>query len=169
MDPLRILVRAVFAYLFIVLLMRLSGKRAVAEATTFDFVLAIIIGDMFDDLFGAEVPAAQFVVATGVLVLLEVGVSAGGYLSPAFARLVDGEQAALVRDGRPSRRGMLRERLNERSVEALLREKEGLEREDWPQVETAAIEVDGTPSVIKHEWARPARKQDFPPDPEAKR
>ena len=169
MDPGRILVRAVFAYVFIVAVVRLSGKRVVAEATAFDFVLAIIVGDMFDDLFWAEVPAAQFVVATGVLVLLEIVVSAGGYLSPAFARLVDGGQSVLVRDGRPVRRGMLRERLNERSVGVLLRQKEGLEREDWSEVETAAVEADGQPSVVKREWARPAQKRDLPPDAGAKR
>jgi uncharacterized membrane protein YcaP (DUF421 family) len=162
MEPERILVRAVFAYLFIVALMRLSGKRAVAQATAFDFVLAIIIGDMFDDLFWAEVPASQFAVATGTLVLLEIAVSAGGYLSPAFARMVDGSQGVVVRDGRPVRRGMLRERLNERSVEALLRQKEGLEREDWAEVETAAVELDGQPSIIKHEWARDAQRRDLP-------
>lgn len=163
MDPGRILVRAVFAYVFIALLMRLSGKRAVAQATSFDFVLALIIGDMFDDLFWAEVPASQFVVATGTLVLMETAVSAGGYLSPAFARLVDGSRGVLVRDGRPVRRGMLRERLNENSVEVLLRLKEGLEREDWPEVETAVVEKDGLPSVIKREWARPAQRRDLPP------
>ena len=168
MEPERILVRAVFAYVFIVLLMRLSGKRVVAEATTFDFVLAVIVGDMFDDLFWAEVPASQFVVATGTLVLLEIAVSAGGYLSPGFAWLVDGGQGVVVRDGRPVRRGLLRERLNEKSVEALLRQKEGLEREKWSEVERAAVEVDGQPSIIKHGWARRAQRRDLPPDAGAK-
>jgi uncharacterized membrane protein YcaP (DUF421 family) len=160
MDPGRIIVRAVFAYVFAVILIRLSGKRVVAEATPFDFVLAIIIGDLFDDLFWAEVPAAQFVVACGTLVLLEVSVSAGNHLSPAFGRLVDGARVELVRDGAPVARGMRRERLREEEVEMLLRQKEGIEREDWPEVKSASIEKDGEPSVVKHEWARAAQKKD---------
>ena len=72
MDPLRIVVRVVFAYLFVLALVRASGKRAVKQGDSPSFVLAVIVGDLFDDLFWAEVPASQFVVATGVLVLMHV-------------------------------------------------------------------------------------------------
>ena len=129
MDLGRILVRAVFAYVFVHILLRLSGKRAVSQSTPFDFVLALIIGDLFDDLFWAEVPASQFVVATGTLVLLEVAVSVGNHLSPAFGRLVDGGHSPFLRDGALVRRGMRRERLGEKAVEGLLRRGAGLERE----------------------------------------
>ena len=70
MDPLRLIVRVVFAYVFALALIRASGKRTVKQGDTISFVVAVIIGDMFDDLFWAEVSAAQFAVATGVLVLL---------------------------------------------------------------------------------------------------
>ena len=79
MDPLRLIVRVLFAYLFALALMRTSGKRSVKQGDPQSFVLALIIGDMFDDLFWAEVPAAQFVVATGTLVLLHVMASVSLY------------------------------------------------------------------------------------------
>jgi uncharacterized membrane protein YcaP (DUF421 family) len=69
MDPLRIAVRAVFAYVFLLVMVRLSGKQTVAHGTTLDFVLALVFGDMVDDVVWAEVPAAQFVVAAGTLFL----------------------------------------------------------------------------------------------------
>lgn len=72
MDPLRIFVRVLFAYFFALALMRTSGKRAVMQGDSPSFVLAVILGDMFDDLFWAEVSAAQFVVASGTLVLMHV-------------------------------------------------------------------------------------------------
>lgn len=67
MDPLRILVRVVFAYVVLLAFVRLSGKRSVKHANTFDFTMALVLGDMVDDLFWAEVTAASFVVAAGVL------------------------------------------------------------------------------------------------------
>ena len=72
MDPWRLVVRVLFAYFFALALVRASGKRAVKQGDPQSFVLAVIVGDMFDDLFWAEVSAAQFVVATGTLVLLHV-------------------------------------------------------------------------------------------------
>jgi len=72
MDPLRLLARAAFAYVFILVLLRLSGKRTVKQGDMASFVVALIIGDMFDDLIWAEVPASQFVIGVGTLVFLHL-------------------------------------------------------------------------------------------------
>jgi len=72
MDPLRILVRVVFGYVVLLVLVRLSGKRAVKQSNPFDFTLALILGDMVDDLVWAEVPAAAFVVAASVLMTVHL-------------------------------------------------------------------------------------------------
>ena len=60
MDLGSIAVRAVSTYVFLLLLLRLAGKRAIKEAAAFDFVLALIIGDMIDDAVWSNVPFAQF-------------------------------------------------------------------------------------------------------------
>ena len=72
MDPLRIVVRVVFAYGFALVMVRLSGHRDVKQVDLHSFIVALIIGDLFDDLFWNEVPAAQFVVAVASLCLLHV-------------------------------------------------------------------------------------------------
>ena len=72
MDPLRLIVRVAFAYVFALALFRVSGKRSVMHGDTTSFVMAVVIGDLFDDMFWAEVPAAQFVVATAALMLSHV-------------------------------------------------------------------------------------------------
>lgn len=73
MDPLRIIIRVVFAYVVLLVLIRVSGKRTVKQGSPFDFTVALIIGDIIDDLLWAEVPAAQFVVAAGMLVMTHLG------------------------------------------------------------------------------------------------
>jgi uncharacterized membrane protein YcaP (DUF421 family) len=69
MDPMRIAVRAAFAYVFLLVMVRLSGKETIAYGSTSDFVLALVFGDLVDDLVWAEVAASQFVVAAGTLFL----------------------------------------------------------------------------------------------------
>jgi uncharacterized membrane protein YcaP (DUF421 family) len=70
MDPLRIVVRVVFAYVVLLVLVRISGKRLVKQGTPFDFTVALVLGDLIDDLVWAEVNASVFVVAAGMLMFV---------------------------------------------------------------------------------------------------
>jgi len=72
MDPLRIALRVAIAYLVLLVLVRISGKRTVKQGTPFDFTVALILGDMFDDVIWAEVAMSQFIVACGVLLSVYV-------------------------------------------------------------------------------------------------
>lgn len=72
MDLASIATRALAAYLFLLALLRLAGKRSVYQGTTFDFVLALVLGDLIDDAIWSEVPMAQFVVAAGTLLLVKL-------------------------------------------------------------------------------------------------
>jgi uncharacterized membrane protein YcaP (DUF421 family) len=164
----QILLRVVLAYVFALLLLRLSGKRELAQATSHDLVLALILGDLFDDLFWAEVPASQFVVAAGVLVVLQVAVALGCHANQGFARLVNGAPEVVLRDGKPLQQGMRHEQLSENDLASLLRQQANLEREQWSEVRCAHIEPDGEMSVLRHEWAKEAQQQDHARLPEAK-
>lgn len=79
MDPLRITIRALAAFVFLLALLRLSGKRTIYQGTAFDFVLALVLGDMIDNAIFDEVPFAQFavgsitLVATRMLITLHKG------------------------------------------------------------------------------------------------
>ena len=72
MDPLRIVVRIAFIYVILLVLTRISGHRTVKQNDVPSFILAIVIGDMSDDLFWSEVPASQFVVAVCTLFLVHL-------------------------------------------------------------------------------------------------
>jgi uncharacterized membrane protein YcaP (DUF421 family) len=67
MDPLRLVLRAAFVYFYLLILVRLSGKRTVSQGTTVEFVLALVFADLVDDAVWAEVPLPQFVVASATL------------------------------------------------------------------------------------------------------
>jgi len=159
MDLLRIAVRAVAAFGFLLALLRLAGKRTVAQGTPFDFVLALILGDLVDDLLWAEVPASQFVVAAGTLGLVHTLISLASHARPSFARLVEGAPVVFLRAGSPAREGLRGERLSGGEVEEMLR-LQGLDRPDWDEVAEARVEESGAVSMTLRESARDAQKRD---------
>jgi uncharacterized membrane protein YcaP (DUF421 family) len=75
MDPLSIAVRALAAFLFLLALLRLSGKRTIYQGTAFDFVLALVLGDMVDKALSNEVPMIQFMVGAGTLVMTKLALT----------------------------------------------------------------------------------------------
>lgn len=82
MDPLRIAVRVAFTFALVLTLIRASGKRTIKHGNLSSFVVAVVVGDLFDDFFWAEVPASQFLVAVGGVMTLHLltrtCVTAGG-------------------------------------------------------------------------------------------
>jgi len=51
--------------------------------------------------------------------------------------------------------------VNDHEAAEMLRLAGGLEREDWNQVKSARMEVNGEPSVLLQEWAREAQRSDL--------
>jgi uncharacterized membrane protein YcaP (DUF421 family) len=149
----------VFAYVVLLALMRFSGKRVVSQAGALDFVIALVIGDLIDDLMWAEVSAAKFAAASGGIVLAGLLLELASYASPAAARVLRGRPDLVLRDGTPVPAGLRAERVNEKALAALLR-LNGIERERWSDVERAWLEDNGQLSVVLREAARPGDRRD---------
>ena len=93
MDPLRIVIRVLVAYVVLLVLVRLSGKRTVKQAGPFDFTIALVLGDIVDDFAWAEVTAAQFIVAAVTLVLTHTMLDLARYRAGARATRESGTSA----------------------------------------------------------------------------
>jgi uncharacterized membrane protein YcaP (DUF421 family) len=159
MELYKIAVRVLFAYVVLLTLMRLSGKRSVSQLGAPAFIVTLIVGDLIDDLMWAEVGAGEFVAASGGIVVAGILVAMATYLSPAAAAVLEGRPRLVLREGAPVRAGMRAERVNEKALAALLRER-GLERERWTDVNGAWVEADGQLSAALREEARPALRRD---------
>lgn len=160
MELHKIAIRVLFAYMFLLLILRLSGKRTVAEGNTFDFVLALVLGDTIDNAMWGEVPIAQFIVAAGTLVVVQLLVSLASYRNETLQAILEGTPVTFLRKGRLDRKGMRRERINRRQSEEMLRLGGGVEPDEWESIEAARLEHSGEPSVTLHPWARQAQRKD---------
>jgi uncharacterized membrane protein YcaP (DUF421 family) len=154
---LHVAVHAAVAYAVLLGLVRASGKRTVTQGTPFDFVLALVLGDMVDDLLWGDVSLLRFLVAVGTLTLVHSLVAWAQSRSPLLAGVVSGRPRVLMSDGQPVQNGLRAEHVAESELEELLRVC-GVPRPQWPDVETALLETSGAPSVAKHTWAEPASR-----------
>ncbi|HEU5169080.1 MAG TPA: YetF domain-containing protein [Gemmatimonadales bacterium] len=152
-------IRITVTYVYLLALLRLAGKRVVAEGTSFDLIVAFIVGDMPDDVIWGEVPLAQGVVAMGTLALLHLLVVITAHRSRRFARLISSPPAAVVAQGLPVRRALNRERISDANLMSMLRE---LQIEQPEEVELALIEPEGRLSVRRRRDARTAQRRDLP-------
>lgn len=159
MDLSHIALRCLVAYAFLLAMNRIKGKRTVAEATPFDFVLALILGDMIDDIIWAEVPVARFMIATGTLVVVDLLVTIGIFYNDTLYRWIEGTPRVVMADGVMDGRSLRAEQMNEADVEAMLR-LEGLDRHRYEEIRRGFLEVNGDTSVLQHLWAQPAQRQD---------
>jgi uncharacterized membrane protein YcaP (DUF421 family) len=159
MDLHHIAIRAVFVYLVLLSLVRLSGKRTVSEGTPFSFVLALVLGDMIDDALWAEVATAHFVAAAGTLAVVHLLVSWGASRSEWLDRLVSGAPALVLADGRPRREGLRGEQMSDKALAFEIRQ-EGIGVGRWKELAAVYVEASGKMSVVKAPWARTAQRRD---------
>jgi len=157
MDLWRVAVRAFVAYVYLLVMTRASGKRVISQATPFDLMVSLIVGDLIDDALWAEVSMAKFGAAAGTIVLLELFVEMAAFRWRWFYRLVSGTPRVILRDGVEDRDALRREQLNEDDVAHLMR-LDGFD--DWSEIQLAIIERDHEASVIRCRGAEPATKAD---------
>ena len=154
-----IAVRAVVAYVYLLALTRAGGKSAVSQSTPFDFLVALILGDVIDDALWAEVSMAKFAGAAGSVMLCDALTRLAAARWRPFYLLVNGRSGILLRDGHEDRQELRRQQLNKTDLAHLLR-LEGVT--DWNDVHLALIEQGHELSVLLRPGAEPATKADKP-------
>ncbi len=157
-DLIGIALRISFIYAYALLLLRLSGKRSVGSLSTLDFIVAFIVGDMFDDIIWAEIPLAQGLVGMTTVVLLHTLLAFASWKSQRVDALVNSTPTRLVRNGRMLPDALARERMTAVEVTAGLRQ---LGEDKLEEIREACLEPSGALSVIKQEAAKPVQKREL--------
>ena len=160
MELWRIAVRAVIAYVYVLVLVRLSGKRVVSQLSPIHFVVAVVVGDLFDDVMWAEVSAAEFFAAAGPLFLADIAAELGSARSAALYRIVNGGASVVVTHGRADLEALRSEQLSADDLAHLLRLSE-VAADRRTEVKLAALEIDHRLSVLREPWAETARRRDW--------
>src|SRR5688572_3002468 len=153
MDLWRIALRAIVAYVYVLLLARLAGKRVVSRATPIHFTVAVVVGDLFDDLFWAQVTAAEFLAAAGSLFFADAAVELASHKSRRLYRVLNGDPVVVMEHGREDPEAIRAEQLSENDLDHLLRLC-GIGRDRREEVRLATMEDDHELSVLRERWAQ---------------
>ena len=161
MDPHELLMtalRALAVYVLMLAVIRTLGKRTVGNFAAFDLLVALMLGEVVDEIIYGDVSFAQGTVAILVIAGAQYVNAWLSYWDHGFDALLEGKPTPIVRDGEMVAEGLRAERINARGVMHELR-LQGVD--DIAEVKLATIEVDGVVSVIKQDWAQPLRKRDL--------
>jgi len=159
-DPNELLLtaaRAAAVYVLMLAVIRALGKRTVGNFSAFDLLVALMLGEVVDEIIYGDVRFLQGTVAIVAIGALTYGDSWLSYFNHGIDKVLEGTPTVVVRDGAFARAGMRAERMNEPEVIAHLRTA-GVR--DMREVKLAVVERDGAVSVIKESWAEPAQKAD---------
>lgn len=141
------ILRGASIYFIVLVVLRLSGRRTLAQMTTFDLVLVLIISETTQQALLAD----DFSITNATLVMttlcgLNVLLSYIKEASPLAERILDGVPTVLISRGKPDSRAIRRARVDMKDILEAAREQHGLERLD--QIKFAVLEIGGNISIV---------------------
>jgi uncharacterized membrane protein YcaP (DUF421 family) len=152
------ILRTIAVYLGILVLLRLGGKRDLAQLNTFDLVVLLLLSNVVQNavigpdnsLLGGLLGAATLLAVNSVLARVARS-------SDVLDRLFEGTATTLVEDGQIDHEALARLGLREADVELALRQQGAMAIDD---VERASLEPGGTILLTLHDLANPATRAD---------
>ncbi|MBI3576668.1 DUF421 domain-containing protein [Candidatus Gottesmanbacteria bacterium] len=147
-----ITMRSIVVYLFIVLAIRLFGKKELAQLSVVDLVFILLISNSVQNamvgdnstLLGGLVAATSLFAVNQLLKILF-------YRSRTFSRLIQGVPLLLIYHGTIVKEHVEQAKITREELEAAVRE-HGVEAVG--EVDLAVLEVDGNISVLSHNFRR---------------
>jgi uncharacterized membrane protein YcaP (DUF421 family) len=134
------------AYVALVLLLRISGKRTLTKLNAFDLVVTVALGSTLATvLLSKSVALAEGVLALALLICLQYAIAWLSVRSQRFQALIKAEPTLLLRQGRFLEGAMRAERITHEEILAALRASGAA---SLSGIAAVVLQTDGTLSVI---------------------
>lgn len=139
--------RAVAIYLVLMLIFRLTGKRSLAQITSFDFIILLIVGEATAQaMLGEDFSITMAALVITTLVLLERLSDLVSFKVPKIGRVLESVPLVIVEDGRPLMDVMAKEQITIEDVLSAARATQGLATME--QIRWAVLETSGGISIV---------------------
>jgi uncharacterized membrane protein YcaP (DUF421 family) len=141
-----IVLRAAAAFVFVFLLLRVTGRRELSTLEPFDLILLVVIGDLVQQgVTQSDMSFTGLVLAVGTFTILAVSTSWLSYRFKAMRKVLEAAPLVVVEHGKPIEHNMRAERLTLEEVAEAARMQQVASLDD---VEWAIIEPTGQISII---------------------
>lgn len=153
------LIRTVILYVFLIVAVRLMGRRQVGELQPGELVVTILLSQIASQpICDTDIPLVYSIVPFLVLVSLELLMSVFSMKSIKFRQLYQGSALVLIRDGVLDQQQVRRLRFTMDDIMEALRQKDVFDISD---VQYAIAETDGTLSVLLKPQKRNVTNEDM--------
>jgi uncharacterized membrane protein YcaP (DUF421 family) len=150
--------RATFVYFFLLFIVRILGKREIGNTSAFDLIVALILGEVVDEIIFADVTILQGVVAISAVAVWHLVNSWASFRSEIIDKLTGAPPTVMVKNGQIQRKNLAKERLSEGELFSELRM---MGVDEIQEVKQATLEPNGSVSVLLEDWAKPVQRQDL--------
>jgi uncharacterized membrane protein YcaP (DUF421 family) len=156
-NYLRIVVSTLVIYLFIIIAIRLFGKKELAQLSVVDMVFILLISNAVQNaMVGPDSTLSGGLVAALTLFVVNYGLKYLQYRFPRFGKVVEGNAIILIFKGKINDEHLRKAQI---TTDELL---EAVREHGVPsviEVDLAILEVDGNISVLSNEYQRKTVKR----------
>jgi len=143
------IVRPILVYLFLIVILRVGGRRELAQMNAFDLVVLLMLANAVQNaIIGDDNSLVGGMVGGATLVLLNLGVNWYLYRHPSLERRVEGEPTLLVKDGRLLHDNLRHELITKEELLSVIH-RQGVDR--FEACAEVILETSGTISVLERQ------------------
>jgi len=147
-----IVLRAVSVYLFMILAIRVFGKKELAQLSVIDLVFILLISNAVQNaMIGPDTSLDGGLVAAGALFLANYTLKRILYKNKKISELIQGESILLIYKGIPNMDNCNKAEITIEELEAAAREHG---TKDIQSVDLAMLEIDGNISIISSDFQK---------------
>lgn len=144
--------RGAAVYFILLVVLRFSGRRTLAQMTPFDLVLVLIVAETTQQaLLGDDFSIVNAMVLIITLFVIDIGLLYSKRSSTTVDAWLDGRPTLLATNGSLDQEALRHTRMSKEDILEAARQLHGLERLD--QIKYAVLEADGDISIIPVERA----------------
>jgi uncharacterized membrane protein YcaP (DUF421 family) len=139
-------IRSVLIYVFLVVALRLVGKRELGQTNTLDLVVLLLIANAVQNgIIGNDLSVTGAVIGAVVLFAVNELFNRTTYLLPWTGRALEGDPTYLVKNGKTDRKELFKSSISLPELRAIAR-RQGFANLD--DVKTAILETNGAVSMF---------------------
>ena len=142
-----LVVRSVIVYVFLIVVLRLTGKRQIGQLAPFDLVLLLVLSNAVQNsMNGGDNSLVGGLISAATLIALNFGVGLATFKSKRLETAIEGRPQVLVHDGKLFEDVMAKAQLTHHELQGALRQAGCASVEE---VQSAILENNGAISVIQ--------------------
>jgi uncharacterized membrane protein YcaP (DUF421 family) len=142
-----LIVRSAIVYIFLLVILRITGKRQVGQLAPFDLVLLLVLSNAVQNsMNGGDNSLVGGLISAATLIALNYGIGLATFKSKKLEQIIEGRPEVLIHNGHLFEDVMARSKLTHHELEAALRQAGCT---DIGKCHSAILENNGVVSVVQ--------------------